>query len=665
MTNDKSYWRRLTANRVSRRHALAVMGGSAAAAAFMAACGSDDDDGPSASATGSTGGATGSTGATGGSTGATGATGGSTGAAGSTGGSTSSSPVFTPTDTSAQGKAGGAIKHYASGDITHFDALAANSASTVNFGSVFAYNRLLKFASGFYPNVSDGSQEPEMAESWEVSPDQLTVTLKIRQGAGTKWDERAPTNGREMTMDDVLFSFNKFSEINPSGANISNVRNPAAPVTSVEATDATTFVLHLTKPDATIIPMLAATDHLYIMPTESDGGFDPEREVRGNGPWELDEYLPSSRFVWKRNPNYYIANRPFPEFLERPIVSENAQRLAQFRAGNILTDVVANLQTEVIQLKKDVPEANLYLPNTYPNSPTPSIWFGYEGDSPFKDQRVRQAMSMYIDRDAFNAAIYNSDTFEAEGLGVEAKFNTCITSGWGPYWLDPKGPDFGEFGSLLVYNPEEATKLIRAAGYTDGIETEVFFNNEGTYGPAYEQAVEVLTGFFEAGGHSVKRSGFPYSEYLDKYYFGYRSGASSRGAGDPARGYNGFSVQAERPYPTAVNLMLGGWHTGGSSFHGMSPTGENATQGDPKVDSLIEAIQAEFDQDAQIAMTHGLIRYMTEMMYMVPRPVTSPGYEVWWPAISGLGWRERWPNNAIWTETAIDWWIDESKPPFA
>ena len=111
--------------------------------------------------------------------------------------------------------------------------------------------------------------------------------------------------------------------------------------------------------------------------------------------------------------------------------------------------------------------------------------------------------------------------------------------------------------------------------------------------------------------------------------------------------------------------MNGGWHTGGSSFHGMSPTGDNATEGDPKVDSMIEAIQAEFDQDAQVALTHDLIRYMTEMMYMVPRPVSSPGYEVWWPAISGLGWRERWPNNAIWTETAIDWWIDESKPPFA
>ncbi len=76
---------------------------------------------------------------------------------------------------------------------------------------------------------------------------------------------------------------------------------------------------------------------------------------------------------------------------------------------------------------------------------------------------------------------------------------------------------------------------------------------------------------------------------------------------------------------------------------------------------MIEAIQAEFDTDEQVAKSHDLIRYMTGMMYMVPRPVVSPPYQLYHPAISGVGWRERWPNNAIWTEEAIDWCIDSSK----
>jgi hypothetical protein len=149
-------------------------------------------------------------------------------------------------------------------------------------------------------------------------------------------------------------------------------------------------------------------------------------------------------------------------------------------------------------------------------------------------------------------------------------------------------------------------------------------------------------------------------------YFGYRSGASTRGAGEAeAPGYNGYSVQAERPYATAINLMLGSWHPGGSSFHGYTPDGNNATEGDPALTAMIEDTAAEFDRDTQIAKVHDIIRYITEHAYFIPRPTVAPTYELYWPALSGVGWRERWPNNALQAEEAIDWWIDETKAPFA
>jgi ABC-type transport system substrate-binding protein len=487
------------------------------------------------------------------------------------------------------------------------------------------------------------------------------MTMKIRQGNTTKWDDRAPTNGRLMDMDDVLFSYKKFSEVNPSGANVDNKRNPSAPVLSVTATDPKTLVVKLARPDATVIGLFSATDHLYILPRESESGFDPKTVVRGNGPWLLQEYTPSTRFVWKKNPNYYISNRPFPDLLERPIITEPAQQLAQFRAGNIHTDVVLNAQQEVIQLKKDVPKANLILPNSFPTGLTPSIWFGYEGNSPFKDQRVRQAFSMLIDREGFNSAIDNADAFDAAGLGAEARFNTCITAGWGPYWLDPKSKDFGDNAKFLQYNPEEAKKLLSAAGATN-LSTEVFFNQELTYGPAYKQSVEVLTGMITGAGIQVKQTGLPYTQFLNSYYFGYRTGASTQGTSGDKAGYNGFSIQAERPYASAVNLMLGSWHSSGGAFHGMTPDGTNAFKGDPKLDQMIEKIQAEFDQKNQVKLSHDLIRYMAGQTYMVPRPVAHRGYMLFWPTIANAGTKERWAgNNAVWTEEYIDWWIDPSK----
>ena len=190
----------------------------------------------------------------------------------------------------------------------------------------------------------------------------------------------------------------------------------------------------------------------------------------------------------------------------------------------------------------------------------------------------------------------------------------------------------------------------------------MFFNQEGTYGPVYGQAVEVFAGMFSDSGANIKQSGFPYSEYLNTYYFGYRGGASTRGGGDAAKGYNGVAVEAERPYATALNLMLGSWHSAGGAFHGLTPDGNDAFSGDSKLNSMIEAVQAEFDQGKQVDMTHDIIRYMTDMTYMIPRPVASPSYQLWHPAVSGLGWRERWAqNNCVWTEEYIDYWIDSSK----
>jgi len=611
---------------------MAATGSAAAAAAFLAACGGGDDDGD--------------------------------GGSGSTGGN-SSGLEYTPVDSTSQAKAGGTLKHYAAADIAHFDALASNSASTVNFGSVFAYNRLLKFKSGKYPGVADGTSEGEMAESWEVSPDKLTLTMKLRQGNGTKWDDRAPTNGRAMDMDDVLYSYKKFAEVNPSGANVANSRNPLAPVVSVTASDPRTLVIKLNKPDATVIGLFSATDHLYIMPREAEGGFDPKTEVRGNGPWLLQEYTPSTRFAWKKNPNYYVTGRPFPDLLERPIITELAQQLAQFRAGNIYTDIVQNAQQEVIQLKKDLPKTLLQLPQSYPTNLTPSMWFGYEGNSPFKDARVRQAFSMLIDREAFHGAINNADAFAAAGLDSEVKLNSPIVAGWGPYWLDPESKDFGDNAKNLKFNPEEAKKLLSAAGFANGITTESFSNQELTYGPTYNQAVEVYAGFFTGAGQKVTQTTMPYTQFLNSYYFGYRSGASAQGGAGDKVGYNGYSIQAERPYASAVNLMLGSWHSSGGAFHGLTPDGMNAFKGDPKLDDLIQKTQAEFDTGKQVSLTHDVIRYMTGQMYMVPRPVANRGYQIFWPAIGNVGLNERWAgNNAVWSEEYQNWWIDTTKAPF-
>src|SRR5581483_12360865 len=112
-------------------------------------------------------------------------------------------------------------------------------------------------------------------------------------------------------------------------------------------------------------------------------------EVRANGPWFVDEYVPSNRIVYKRNPDFYIKDRPFYDRMEVPIVSDAAQRLAQFRAGNIHIDVLEASQESIVQTKKDVPQTVMLQASSFPER---DIWrgtFGWEPGSPFRDQRMR------------------------------------------------------------------------------------------------------------------------------------------------------------------------------------------------------------------------------------------------------------------------------------
>src|SRR5437764_971767 len=90
------------------------------------------------------------------------------------------------------------------------------------------------------------------------------------------------------------------------------VAGPAAttaPVESVSAPDSRTVVLKLKQPDYSALPQLASFDSFYVMPRESEGGFNPKTDVRGHGPWLLDVYEPSVRMVWKKNSDYYIGGR--------------------------------------------------------------------------------------------------------------------------------------------------------------------------------------------------------------------------------------------------------------------------------------------------------------------------------------------------------------------
>jgi ABC-type transport system substrate-binding protein len=443
----------------------------------------------------------------------------------------------------------------------------------------------------------------------------------------------------------VVFSWGKFARLNPAATDVARARNASAPVESFEALDDRTFRIRMAQPDATVLPSLVTL--LRIHPRESEGGFDPRRVVRGYGPYFLEEYTPSSRMVWSKNPGYHRKDRPFIDKIERAIVPEAVARLSQFRAGNIFTNAVT--LPDVIQTKKDLPETLLFPSDTYDNRQT-YVSFGYEGNSPFKDARARQALSMSIDRELFADVIEGRDVFRKEGLELPVAYNTVVAATFDGAYLNPTDDKaFGPNNKYLKFNAPEVKKLLAASGHPNGIDFEFGYNTDTNYSPPYLKVVEVLSGMWLDQGLKAKGDGITYTAFVDKYHLSYALGNK--------HGFNGAMLRGGRGGGTSLLSIIAGCHPSGQVFHGMTPDGNNAAAGDPKVTEMIERIRQEFDTEKQNSMFHEMIRYYTQQSYTIPRPSTSKSFGLWWPVIGNLG---TWRPNGI-----DEWWIDATKPPLA
>jgi ABC-type transport system substrate-binding protein len=631
--NDNSYWTRLTKARLSRRRAI---GGAAAIGAGAAAMG------------------------------IVGCGGGGGGGGSGGGGSSSSGIVATPKDTTAQAKPGGVFKDVVTADTTTLDPIASTSFTAKAYVAAFTYPQLVKFKTAKYPASADGTVEGDGAESFEISGDKLQITFKVRPGM--KWDPRSPTNGREIDAEDVVRSLTRFQQINPFAGDLfyDAQKAPLSPIESVSSPDSKTVIFKLKLPDASLLPNMAHYAAHYILPRESEvsgpGGFDPKSDVRGYGPWLLEDYKPSASFIWKKNPDYYVKGRPFPDKIERPIVTEYATRLAQFKAGGIWTSVVT--ADDVFPTKRDLPATEVRQAENYASGAT-SIGFGYgNGDTVWKDQRLRQAINYLLDRETLVDVLGNRQEYKKEGVDLAYRFHSIVGAGWEGYWVDPTDEKkFGPNAKFFSQNVPEAKKLVAAAGFPNGLETTMNYNGSTNYGAAYTRLAETLIGMMnETGVIKVKQGPREYqNDWLPNYHFAYTKSYQS-----PTRTFDGMALRAPTFYATLAQSLFTNQHSAGSRFEGCSPDGKNAQDGDPQLNGMIEKLKAEFDLNKAHALALDIAQFVADKAYFIQGGAfSSLGYGVWWPVIGNLGVWRTWTTSRVVPETSLHWWIDDSKPPLA
>ncbi len=566
---ESNYWKQYQAMRSSRRRFLGAAGaaGVGVAGLALAGCG-DDDDGKS-----------------------------------DAGGLATSTPAPnatpTPVDPYAGAKRGGTLKLIQGGDPPTIDPFGNLSFLTKGI-SGFAYSRLMKYKA----ERLGGDAKPvgDLAEKYETTPDGLKWTIRLRPGV--KFHDVAPVSGRAVTTEDVKFSWGRAT--NEKNTN----RSQLAFVDKVEFPDASTAVFSLKAPNVAFLDVLADTNLLFIMPTEADGKFDPAKTMIGSGPWVLESFQPSVGSKWKKNPNWHEKGFPLMDAVDYAIIPEYANRLAQFRAGNV--DASDINSADVIDVKKQMPGVQYVGEISQLMS---FVYFDPDPNSPWnKDERVRQAVSMCIDRDGLTDLGYNVKALKAAGVDARGPWNNIIPAGMSRFWLDPQGKDIGPGGKFFKYDLAEAKKLLSAAGYADNISaTYQYVANR--YGKSFDDIAQANINFMQQLGLKLTTEVQDYSsKYITQTFVG---------------NFKGIAFGYETPFPEGGSYPI--------RFFTDNPNNHSKIK-DATLEKLAKDQQMEVNEEKRKAIFWEIQKYHATKMYYLPNQ-----------AGAGTGWTgwQPWMRNAV------------------
>ena len=243
---------------------------------------------------------------------------------------------------------------------------------------------------------------PQLAKSWEWSPDNLALTLKLREGV--KFHD-----GEMLDADAVKANLERYRTAPESVR-----KGELKPVTSVEVVDPHTVRLHLSQPYAPLVAVLSDRAGMIISPKALAG--DVTQHLPCAGPFTLTERVAQDRIVVDRFPGYWNAGAiKVDRIVYRP-QPDTTVRLVNLQAGQL--DMVERLgPTDVPTVKKN---AKLQLISS-PALAYYSISINLAAaNSPLKDPRVREALEDSIDRVALNQVVFDglfipSNQFEAPG----------------------------------------------------------------------------------------------------------------------------------------------------------------------------------------------------------------------------------------------------------
>lgn len=350
------------------------------------------------------------------------------------------------------------------------------------------------FYVGLVKLADPGTPVPALAESWTISDDGTVYTFKLRP-------ELKFADGSPLTAEEVRWSFMRL--LDPKTASPTSfmfepligakdyLAGTATDVAGIKVIDPLTIEFTTEAPVWTMMQRFALPPGFIVSKAGVEAaGDDFGRKPLGAGPFMIESWESGVRIVGKKNPYYYDEGKPAFDGFEMQLGVESSVEILKIENGeaDIALDFVSS--SDYPRLAADpVLSPQLIASEGFPNT-------GYvimnNNKEPFSDVRVRQALSMAVDRERL-VQIKNGRGTPIGG------FLPASVVGHNP---DVKAP---------AYDPEGAKALLAEAGYPDGFTTNML----STLFPDDVAFAQAVVGDLAAIGVTVELESIDTAQFLD------------------------------------------------------------------------------------------------------------------------------------------------------
>ncbi len=357
-------------------------------------------------------------------------------------------------------------------------------------------------------NDTEGELVPLLAESWEVNDNSTVFTFKLRKGvkfhATTEGGKPTANGGREATAHDWVWTFNYIcspDNINsPRAYFIKDIKGytdyqdrKIDALAGVEALDDYTLKITLEGPFAPFIAVLAYNTFV-VLPHEDvekwnkDWNFHPV----GTGPFKFESWTQDDKLILSRNENYWAKDEngnqlPYLDGIEFRIIEDYSVMWEEFKVGNIYQTYVDDpYYLEALAQYKE---------SFFERPQLGTYYYGMNMEiEPFANNKpLRQAMNYAVNREALNELVMNGRQTPAKGVLPPGMF------GYNP---DLKG---------YTYDPKKAKELLKEAGYPNGFEITLQYNNN-TF---HARVAEAMQAMYAQVGIKINLKNAEWGTHLD------------------------------------------------------------------------------------------------------------------------------------------------------